>query len=49
MPVIRGIFKKWTAILLDGFSEEERNLAFNILERMMDNAQNNLKEERKKL
>ena len=48
MPEIREVFKKWTAILLDGFIDEEQNKAFNILEKMMDNAQNYLKEERKK-
>lgn len=48
MPEIRRIFKKWTAILLERFKKEERDLAFNILEKMMENAQAFLEEERKK-
>lgn len=37
-PKIRSILKKWSDLLTDGFSTEEKRAAFSFLERMSENA-----------
>ena len=39
---LRKVFSSWTEILLDGFSENERDEIFDYLERINTNAQNKL-------
>lgn len=45
MPEFRVIFQRWTNVLLAGFTEEEEEKAFELLNRMIDNTQNYMKGE----
>lgn len=45
MPEFRKIFQGWTNILLIGFTNEEGEQAFDLLNRMIKNSQNFLKGE----
>ncbi|MCF8360568.1 MAG: MarR family transcriptional regulator [Prolixibacteraceae bacterium] len=40
---LKNIFSSWSRILLDGFSEEEKEEAFRLLEKMRENSRARLK------
>jgi DNA-binding MarR family transcriptional regulator len=45
LPVFYEIFRGWTGLLLDGFEEDEREEAFELLNRMLENTHRHLKRE----
>jgi DNA-binding MarR family transcriptional regulator len=45
LPEFHSIFQRWTEILLEGFTYDEEEQAFNLLNRMIENTQHNLKGE----
>ena len=38
LPAIREVYRNWTMQLLDGFSDDEKEMLFGYMERMMANA-----------
>ncbi len=38
LPELKEIFKEWTSILTNDFTEDEKKIAFNLLNRMIENS-----------
>lgn len=47
LPELKEIFKEWTNILTNNFSETEKELAFNLMNRMIENSKEYLQNKEK--